>query len=198
MSLWFLLSTLVWGPGSVLLTVVLLLRLSVCIWCYLWDLQHCSTDLTGKTAVVTGANSGVGKSVSQELAHCGVHMILACCSHERGQQALAQIRAASQSNQLLLGEVDVSSMASIRSFAQWLLREHPEIHLLVNNAAVCGLPTTRTPEGLDVTFATNYIGPFLLTNLLQAAPISRAPFAPVPVSVPALTLLHEDQPPARL
>ncbi|XP_064350320.1 retinol dehydrogenase 12-like [Camelus dromedarius] len=216
MSLWFLLSTPVWGPGSVLLTVVLLLRLSVCIWCYLWDLQHCSTDLTGKTAVVTGANSGIGKSVSQELAHCGVHMILACCSHERGQQALAQIRAASQSNQLLLGEVDVSSMASIRSFAQWLLHEHPEIHLLVNNAAVCashftalilahtcscgfsteppyilprhhlpqgchstthhlrfhllpGLPTTRTPEGLDVTFATSYTGPFLLTNLLQGA-----------------------------
>ncbi|KAB1267327.1 hypothetical protein Cadr_000018396 [Camelus dromedarius] len=74
----------------------------------------------------------IGKSVSQELAHCGVHMILACRSHERGQQALAEIRAASKSNQLLLG-----------------------------------LPTTRTPEGLDVTFATNYIGPFLLTNLLQ-------------------------------
>ncbi|XP_072794412.1 retinol dehydrogenase 12-like isoform X1 [Vicugna pacos] len=171
MSLWFLLSTPVWGPGSVLLTVVLLLRLSVCIWhkCYLWDLQHCSTDLTGKTAVVTGANSGIGKSVSQELARRGARVILACRSRERGQQALAEIRAASQSNQLLLGEVDMSSMASIRSFAQWLLREHPEIHLLVNNAAVCGLPTTRTPEGLDVTFATNYTGPFLLTNLLQGA-----------------------------
>ncbi|XP_072794411.1 retinol dehydrogenase 12-like isoform X2 [Vicugna pacos] len=136
MSLWFLLSTPVWGPGSVLLTVVLLLRLSVCIWhkCYLWDLQHCSTDLTGKTAVVTGANSGIGKSVSQELARRGARVILACRSRERGQQALAEIRAASQSNQLLLG-----------------------------------LPTTRTPEGLDVTFATNYTGPFLLTNLLQGA-----------------------------
>ncbi|XP_074197510.1 retinol dehydrogenase 12-like isoform X2 [Camelus bactrianus] len=136
MSLWFLLSTPVWGPGSVLLTVVLLLRLSVCIWhkCYLWDLQHCSTDLTGKTAVVTGANSGIGKSVSQELARRGARVILACRSRERGQQALAEIRAASKSNQLLLG-----------------------------------LPTTRTPEGLDVTFATNYTGPFLLTNLLQGA-----------------------------
>ncbi|EPY73645.1 hypothetical protein CB1_002666001 [Camelus ferus] len=111
----------------------------------------------------------IGKAVSKELACCGARVILACCSREHGQRALAQLRAASQSNQLLLCEADVSSMASIRSFAQWLLCEHPEIHLLVNNAAVCGLPTTRAPEGLDVTFATNYIGPFLLTNLLQGA-----------------------------
>lgn len=60
MSLWSVLSSPVWGAGSVLLILVLLIRLSVQIWhkFYLWDLQHCSTDLTGKTAVVTGANSG--------------------------------------------------------------------------------------------------------------------------------------------
>lgn len=60
MSQWSLLSTLVWSPGSVLLMLVLLLRLSVRLWheSHLWDLQQCSTDLTGKTAVVTGANSG--------------------------------------------------------------------------------------------------------------------------------------------
>lgn len=60
MPLWSLLSTQVWGPGSVLLILVFLLRLSVQLWhkTQLWDLQHCSTDLTGKTAVVTGANSG--------------------------------------------------------------------------------------------------------------------------------------------
>ncbi|XP_057599466.1 retinol dehydrogenase 12-like [Hippopotamus amphibius kiboko] len=171
MPLWSLLSTPVWGPGSVLLILVLLLRLSAQAWhkFYLWDLQHCSTDLTGKTAVVTGANSGMGKFVSQELARRGARVILACRSRERGQQALAEIRAATKSTRLLLGEVDLSSMASIRSFAQWLLQEYPEIHLLINNAAICGFPTTLTPEGLDLTFATNYTGPFLLTNLLQGA-----------------------------
>ncbi|KAB0379253.1 hypothetical protein FD755_007037 [Muntiacus reevesi] len=171
MSLWSVLSSPVWGAGSVLLILVLLLRLSVQIWhkFYLWDLQHCSTDLTGKTAVVTGANSGIGKAVSQELARRGARVILACRSRERGQQALAEIQAASKSSRLLLGEVDLSSMASIRSFAQRLLQECPEIHLLVNNAAVCGFPTTLTSEGLDLTFATNYTGPFLLTNLLQGA-----------------------------
>lgn len=166
-----LLSTLVWNPGSVLVILVLLLRLYVWLWhkSHLWDLQCCSTDLTGKTAVVTGANSGIGKAVSQELACRGARVILACRNWERGQEALAEIQAASKNSCLLLGQVDLSSLASIRSFARWLLQECPEIHLLVNNAGISGFPKTLTPEGLDLTFATNYVGPFLLTNLLQGA-----------------------------
>ncbi|XP_002921525.4 retinol dehydrogenase 11-like isoform X2 [Ailuropoda melanoleuca] len=168
---WSLLSALLWGPGFVLLMLVLLLRRSVRLWheSYLWDLQQCAADLTGKTAVVTGASSGIGKAVSQELACRGARVILACRNWERGQQALAEIQAASKNNCLLLCQVDLSSMASIRSFARWLLQEYPEIHLLVNNAGICGFPRTLTPEGLDLTFATNYVGPFLLTNLLQGA-----------------------------
>ena len=77
--------------------------------------------------------------MSQELARRGARVILACRSRERGQWALAEIQAASTDACLLLGEVDLSSMASVRSFAQWLLQECPEIHLLVNNAAVCGM-----------------------------------------------------------
>ncbi|KAK2503224.1 hypothetical protein MC885_011958 [Smutsia gigantea] len=170
MSQWLLLNTLGWGSGFALL-LVLLFRLYVQLLykSHLWDLRHCSTELTGKTAVVTGANSGIGKIVAQELACRGARVILACRSQERGQRALAKIQAVSKSNRLVLGEVDLSSMASIRSFARWLLQEYPEIHLLVNNAAVCGFPKTLTPEGLDFTFATNYVGPFLLTNLLQGA-----------------------------
>ncbi|XP_040314420.1 retinol dehydrogenase 12-like isoform X2 [Herpailurus yagouaroundi] len=137
---WSLLSTLVWSPGSVLLILVLLHRLCMWPWhkSHLWDLQHCSTDLTGKTAVVTGANSGIGKAVSQELARRGARVILACRNWECGQQALAEIQVASKNNCLLLGQVDLSSMASIRSFSRWLLQECPEIHLLVNNAGTCG------------------------------------------------------------
>ncbi|XP_036118079.1 retinol dehydrogenase 12-like [Molossus molossus] len=171
MSLWSLLSSQVWSPGFVLLILVFLLRLNVRLRyrCQLWDLQHCPTDLTGKTAVVTGANSGIGKVVSQELARRGARVILACRSHERGQRALDEIQAASRDACLLLGEVDLSSMASVRNFARWLLQECPEIHLLVNNAAVCGIPKTLSSEGLEFTFATNYVGPFLLTNLLRGA-----------------------------
>ncbi|XP_076990772.1 retinol dehydrogenase 11-like isoform X1 [Tamandua tetradactyla] len=163
---------MVWGPSSILLILILLWGLYAWLWrrSHPWDLQHCTTDLTGKTAVVTGASSGIGKAVSQELARRGARVILACRNRERGQQALAEIQKASSSNCLLLGEVDLSSVASIRSFVRWLLQEEPEIHLLVNNAGITGFPhKTLTPEGLDVTFATNYVGPFLLTNLLQGA-----------------------------
>ncbi|KAB1266781.1 Short-chain dehydrogenase TIC 32; chloroplastic [Camelus dromedarius] len=93
-------------------------------------------------------------------------MILAPPEAMAWTSTLAQIRAASQSNQLLLVRWTWSSLASIRAFASGFCMTAGDT-LLVNNAAVCGLPTTRTPEGLDVTFATNYIGPFLLTNLLQ-------------------------------
>ncbi|KAM9584937.1 retinol dehydrogenase 11-like isoform 2-T2 [Trichechus inunguis] len=175
MLLWAALSTLFWGLISVFLILILLLGLCVRIWqrSHPWDLQHCSTDLTGKTAVVTGANSGIGKVVSQELARRGARVILACRNREHGQQALAEIQEASRSNHLLLGQVDLSSLTSIRSFAQWLLHEQPEIHLLVNNAAISGIPQkTLTPEGLDVTFATNYVGPFLLTNLLRGVTVN--------------------------
>ncbi|XP_007523413.1 retinol dehydrogenase 12 [Erinaceus europaeus] len=172
MALWFLSSTLLWGLVSVWVIVLILNKLKV--WfghkTYVWDPQFCSTYLTGKTAVVTGANSGIGKFVAQELALRGARVILACRSRERGQQALTEIQAVAKGNdRLLLGEVDMSSMASVRNFAQWLLREYPEIHLLVNNAAVCGIPMTLTKEGLEFTFATNYLGPFLLTNLLKGA-----------------------------
>lgn len=163
-----------WGLGasSVFALLFLLHRLRVQLrrMSHLWNPQLCSTDLTGKTAVVTGANSGLGKAVALELARRGACVILACRSHQRGQQALAEIQAATKgTSRVLLGEVDMSSLTSIRSFVQWLLREHPEIHLLVNNAAVSGLPKILTPEGLELTFATNYLGPFLLTNLLRGA-----------------------------
>ncbi|XP_004612108.2 retinol dehydrogenase 13 isoform X2 [Sorex araneus] len=161
-------NALIWGLAPVLTILVSMISLG---WRRRhkapWDLHLCSTDLTGKTAVVTGANSGIGKAVAQELALRGACVILACRNPENGQRALMEIQAATKGKgRLLLGDVDMSSMASVRSFASWLQREHPEIHLLVNNAAVCGLPMILTPEGFDVTFATNYIGPFLLTNLL--------------------------------
>ncbi|XP_075413363.1 retinol dehydrogenase 11-like [Tenrec ecaudatus] len=172
MFLWASRSILAWWALSLIIILTLLLGLCIRLWqrsCP-WDLQLCSTNLTGKTAVVTGANSGIGKFVSQELACRGARVILVCRNREQGEQVLAEIQAASGNNHLLLGLADLSSLASIRSFVRWLLQEVSEIHLLINNAGVCGIPEkTLTPEGLDVTFATNYVGPFLLTNLLRGA-----------------------------
>ncbi|KAM8971347.1 retinol dehydrogenase 12-like isoform X2 [Sarcophilus harrisii] len=132
-----------------------------------WTLQNCPVDLTGKTAVVTGANSGIGKAVCYELARRGAHVVLGCRNLTQGRKALEDIQKATGNKNLLLRELDLSSVASIRRFSQKLLVEEPHIHLLVNNAGICGLPyKTITSDGLELTFMTNYLGHFLLTNLL--------------------------------
>ncbi|KAL0619892.1 Short-chain dehydrogenase TIC 32 A, chloroplastic [Plecturocebus cupreus] len=127
--------------------------------------------MTGKTAIVIEANSGECSShpVSQWASAPNTIHREGKEEHplEHGQQALVEIQAASNSNHLQIGQVDLSSMSSIQSFAQKLLQE--EVHRLVNNAGVGGFPKTLSTEGLDLTFATNYVGLFLLTNLLQGS-----------------------------
>ncbi|NWJ07935.1 RDH12 dehydrogenase, partial [Crypturellus undulatus] len=82
------------------------------------------------------------------------------------QAAAEEIRAATGNAAVLLRLLDTSSLASVRAFAQDVLRHERRLDVLVNNAAVTGLPFAVTPEGLEQTFATNHLGPFLLTNLL--------------------------------
>ncbi|XP_071609171.1 retinol dehydrogenase 13-like isoform X1 [Heliangelus exortis] len=152
-------------PGWFLLTLLL----GLLLWARkrrAWDPRQCPTDLTGKTVIVTGANSGIGKCVALELARRNARTILACRSRERGQAAVEEIRAATGNPAVVLRLLDTSSLASVRAFTRDLLREEKRLDLLVNNAAVTGLPFTITPEGLEETFTTNYLGPFLLTNLL--------------------------------
>ncbi|NXK74637.1 DHR13 reductase, partial [Amazona guildingii] len=110
--------------------------------------------------------AGIGKCVALELARRNARTILACRSRERGRAALEEIRAATGNAAVLLRELDTGSLASVRAFARAVLREEPRLDVLVHNAGVTGLPFALTPEGLERTFATNYLGPFLLTNLL--------------------------------
>ncbi|XP_074893232.1 retinol dehydrogenase 12-like [Buteo buteo] len=147
-----------------------------------WDPRKCPTDLTGKTVIVTGANSGIGKCVALDLARRNARTILACRSRERGQAAVEEIRAATGNPAVLLRLLDTGSLASVRAFAQAVLREEKRLDVLVNNAGLTGLPFTITPEGLEQTFATNYLGPFLLTNLLLDLLKASAPARVVNVS----------------
>ncbi|NXX58614.1 RDH12 dehydrogenase, partial [Scopus umbretta] len=110
--------------------------------------------------------AGIGKCIALELARRNARTILACRSQERGQAAVEEIRAATGNPAVLLRLLDTSSLASVRAFTQAVLREEKRLDVLVNNAGVTGLPFAITPEGLEQTFATNYLGPFLLTNLL--------------------------------
>ncbi|KAF3689591.1 Retinol dehydrogenase 11 [Channa argus] len=131
-----------------------------------WDPHACTVQLKGKTAIVTGANTGIGKFIALDFARRGARVILACRSEPRGRAALKEIIAKTGNSNVHLRLVDLSSLDSVREFAKRILQEEKALHILVNNAGVSGLPRQITKDGFDVSFATNHLGPFLLTNLL--------------------------------
>jgi NAD(P)-dependent dehydrogenase (short-subunit alcohol dehydrogenase family) len=127
-------------------------------------------DLTGKRAIVTGANSGLGYHTALELARHGARVVLACRSAERGQKALDDLRAAAPDADAVLASLDLADLASVRAFAE----AHCEpLDLLVNNAGVMALPYLTTADGFEMQFGTNHLGHFALTGLLLPALLGR-------------------------
>ncbi|UBU08672.1 oxidoreductase [Nonomuraea gerenzanensis] len=121
-------------------------------------------DQTGRIAMVTGANSGIGYVTARELARHGAHVVLACRDPGRGGAALARMRDEVPGARLELGRVDLGSLASIREFAAgW---RHDRLDLLVNNAGVAMVPYARTADGFESQFGVNHLGTFALTGLL--------------------------------
>ncbi len=118
------------------------------------------------TAVVTGANSGIGKALATGLAARGWHVVLACRDAARGEAARREVTGASRSTGVELLLCDLSRPASITGFAAAVRERHPRLDALVHNAGIY-LPQRRlTPEGREMMFAVNHLGPFLLTRLL--------------------------------
>ncbi|XP_062901234.1 retinol dehydrogenase 11-like [Mobula hypostoma] len=150
-----------WFVASILLYLVVRLQRKGC-----WRPKDCPVDLTGKTAIVTGSNTGVGRYIAQDFARRNARVILACRSEERGRRAEREIRQRTGNGNVHLRILDTSCMKSVREFAERIQREERRLDILVNNAGASGLPTAVTPEGLQLTFATNHLGHFLLTNLL--------------------------------
>ena len=127
-------------------------------------------DLTGTTAVVTGANSGIGVHTTIELARHGATVVMACRSPERGDEALGQVRVQAPGAQVELARLDLADLASVREFADRTLQAHPRIGLLVNNAGVMALPRRQvSADGFELQLATNHLGHFALTGLLLPA-----------------------------
>ena len=140
---------------------------------------HDLPDLTGTTAVVTGANSGVGRSVARELAAHGAVVVLACRSVEKGREAALGMPGTTRVEPL-----DLASQASVHAFAS---RWHGALDLLVNNAGVMWPPTWRqTADGHELQFATNHLGHFALTGLLLPALLE----APAPRVVSVASIAH--------
>ena len=127
------------------------------------------TNLTGKTIVITGANSGIGKAAAVQLARLDAHVVMACRSKERGDDALKEIKQASGSQYVELMLVDMASQASIRTFASEFKQRHNRLDVLIHNAANFDHTLKQaalTPDGVETIFATNHVGVFLMTTLL--------------------------------
>ena len=123
-------------------------------------------DLSGQTAVVTGANSGIGYYAALEFAKAGAEVVLACRSAERGGKALARI-AAQAPGRVRLELLDLSDFASIHDFAARLKARGGKIDILLNNAGVMAPPTRQTTaQGFELQLGVNFLGHFLLTALL--------------------------------
>ncbi|HEX6446904.1 MAG TPA: oxidoreductase [Streptosporangiales bacterium] len=115
-------------------------------------------DLHGRTAIVTGANSGLGIATTQALARAGAHVVLAVRDVGRGEAAAATVDGSTEVRRL-----DLADLASVREFAAgW----QGDVDLLINNAGVMAIPEARTKDGFEMQFGTNHLGHFALTNLL--------------------------------
>ncbi|WP_462319780.1 SDR family NAD(P)-dependent oxidoreductase [Halochromatium sp.] len=123
-------------------------------------------DLTDKTALVTGANSGLGKAVSRALAARGARVLLGARDPERGEAAVAELRAATGNDQLELLTADLKSQAQVRKLASEVSEKAPALDFLVNNAGTAFPKRCLTEDGIECTLAVNHLAPFLLTNLL--------------------------------
>jgi NAD(P)-dependent dehydrogenase (short-subunit alcohol dehydrogenase family) len=123
--------------------------------------------LTGRTCIVTGANSGIGKQIARGLAMAGATVVMACRSETRGRAALEELRRDTGSEVLFLKIVDVSEQASIRAFVASFLDEFDALHVLVNNAGIYPAERTLTSDGIETTWATNVMAYFLLSELLE-------------------------------
>jgi NAD(P)-dependent dehydrogenase (short-subunit alcohol dehydrogenase family) len=134
-------------------------------------------DQTGRTAVITGANTGLGYETAAALAAKGAHVVLAVRNTDKGQAAADLISRRSPGASVAVQELDLTSLASIRAAAEQLRASHDSIDLLINNAGVMFTPRSTTKDGFELQFGTNHLGHFAFTGLLLdhivAAPGSR-------------------------
>ena len=126
-------------------------------------------DLKGRTAVVTGANGGLGLETSRALAGAGAHVVMAARNQEKARAALEDIKGTNPDASLELVELDLGDQASVKAAAEKIAKAHPTIDLLVNNAGVMGIPERKTADGYEMQFGTNHLGHWTFTSMLLPA-----------------------------
>ena len=134
-------------------------------------------DQTGRIAVVTGANAGIGREDARQLAQHGATVILACRDAERGGQAADEIHGGEPAGSVEVMALDLADLTSVRGFALAIHAKFDRLDLLVNNAGVMMPPRSKTADGFELQFGTNHLGHFALTgqllDLLLDTPESR-------------------------
>ncbi|XP_038669389.1 retinol dehydrogenase 12 [Scyliorhinus canicula] len=122
--------------------------------------------LDGKTVIITGANTGIGKETAKNLAQRGARVILACRDLEKASKAADEIRKFSGNGNVLVQNLDLASLQSVRSFVDRITETETHLDILINNAGIMWCPKWKTEDGFEMQFGVNHLGHFLLTNLL--------------------------------
>ncbi|XP_076577541.1 retinol dehydrogenase 12, like isoform X1 [Chaetodon auriga] len=122
--------------------------------------------LEGKTVVITGANTGIGKETAIDLAKRGAKVIMACRDMDRAQAAMKEVVESSGSQQVTCMRLDLADSKSIREFAEAINKGEPQLNILINNAGVMVCPYGKTADGFEMQIGVNHLGHFLLTHLL--------------------------------
>jgi NAD(P)-dependent dehydrogenase (short-subunit alcohol dehydrogenase family) len=123
-------------------------------------------DQTGRVAVITGANTGLGYETALALAAHGAHVVLAVRDLDKGKDAISRIVSQSPQADVALQELDLTSLESVRAASRQLRGDHDRIDLLINNAGVMYPPKSTTKDGFELQFGTNHLGHFAFTGLL--------------------------------
>ncbi|XP_007253598.3 retinol dehydrogenase 12 [Astyanax mexicanus] len=135
-------------------------------WCFLPRAWASSVRLDGKTVIITGANTGIGKETARDLAKRGARVILACRDVEKAEAARKELVEDSGNPNIVAKEMDLSDTKSIREFADIINTEEKQLNILINNAGIMMCPYLKTADGFEMQFGVNHLGHFLLTYLL--------------------------------
>lgn len=126
-------------------------------------------NLTGKIAVVTGANGGLGLETAKALAGAGAHVVMAARNQEKAREAFDQIKERHPQGSLEIVHLDLGSLESVRKAAETILASHRTVDILVNNAGVMAMPERRTVDEFEMQFGINHLGHWALTARLLPA-----------------------------
>uniref|UniRef100_A0A3P8TPA3 Si:ch211-107o10.3 n=1 Tax=Amphiprion percula TaxID=161767 RepID=A0A3P8TPA3_AMPPE len=148
---------------------------------------HSKARLDGKTVLITGGNTGIGKETAVDMARRGARVILACRDMDRANKAAEDVRKKSGNDNVIVKKLDLASLQSVRQLAKDILASEERLDVLINNAGIMSCPKWQTEDGFEMQFGVNHLGHFLLTNCLLDLLKKSAPSRIVNVS----SLAHE-------